>query len=108
MVNKVDDESVKHYFEEKDKLHQLLLHEETYWKQRAKVFWLEEGDYNVNIRNEDRIISNEQNEALTVELTFEEFTLAVKQMHLDKASGPDGLNPAFLNIFGSSLVVKCS
>lgn len=46
LVNKEDDESVKHYFEEKEKLRQLLLHEGTYWKQRAKVFWLEEGDSN--------------------------------------------------------------
>lgn len=38
-------------------------------------------------------ISNEQNDMLTAELEFEEFSEAVKCMHLDKASGPDGLNP---------------
>lgn len=32
------------YFDEKEKLSDLLLHEELYWKQRAKTFWLEEGD----------------------------------------------------------------
>lgn len=48
LVDCVDDVSVKCYFEEKDKLHSLLLHEETYWKQRAKVFWLEEGDSNTS------------------------------------------------------------
>lgn len=32
--------------EEKEKLNDLLYHEETYWKQRAKLFWLEEGDTN--------------------------------------------------------------
>lgn len=40
-------------------------------------------------------ISAAQNAKLVYELTFEEFEIAVKQMHLDKVSGPDGLNPAF-------------
>lgn len=35
------------------------------------------------------------------ELSFEEFSLAVKQMHPDKASGPDKLNPAFFQTFWS-------
>lgn len=30
----------------KEKLNDLLLHEELYWKQREKIFWLEEGDMN--------------------------------------------------------------
>lgn len=32
-------------------------------------------------------------------MTFEEFTIAMSQMHPDKASGPDGLNPAFYQNF---------
>lgn len=40
-------------------------------------------------------ITLEQNNMLTANLTFTEFTEAVKSMHPDKASGPDGLNPAF-------------
>lgn len=32
-------------------------------------------------------------------MSFEEFTEAVRQMHPDKASGPDGLNPAFFQNF---------
>lgn len=32
--------------EEKIRLTKLLLHEEVYWTQRAKVFWLTEGDDN--------------------------------------------------------------
>lgn len=36
---------------------------------------------------------------LTEELTFKEFSIAVKQMHPDKASGPDGLNPTFFQTF---------
>lgn len=42
-----------------------------------------------------RVISQEQNEHLTGEVTFVEFIVAMSQMHPDKASGLDGLNPAF-------------
>lgn len=41
-----DDDGVQLYFDEKAKLHDILLHEEIYWKQCAKAFWLEEGDSN--------------------------------------------------------------
>lgn len=36
----------RQYFEEKGKLEDLLIHEETYLRQRAKSFWLPEGDSN--------------------------------------------------------------
>ena len=36
---------------------------------------------------------------LVEDLTFEEFSVAVKQMHPDKSAGPDGLNPAFYQNF---------
>lgn len=42
----VDEEQTRRYFEEKNKLEELLVHEEVYWKQRAKSFWLMEGDSN--------------------------------------------------------------
>lgn len=41
------------------------------------------------------VVFTEQNGRLVVEMTYEEFTTAVKQMHPDKATGPDGLNPGF-------------
>lgn len=36
-------------------------------------------------------------------MSYEEFRAAVKEMHPDKASGPDGLNPAFFQHFWSCL-----
>lgn len=46
LVNKEDDTSIKLYFEKRTKLEELLYHEEIYWKQRAKSFWLTERDTN--------------------------------------------------------------
>ncbi|KAL8148089.1 hypothetical protein AgCh_005434 [Apium graveolens] len=102
LVDCYDDLSVKKYLEEKENLNILLLHEETYWKQRSKVFWLQEGDDNTRgeVNNTvvilgvvgHRTVSEEHNKRLTEEFSFEEFTVAVKQMHPDKASGPDGLS----------------
>lgn len=40
---------------------------------------------------------------LVADLTFEEFSDAIKQMHPDKSAGPDGLNPAFYQNFWSLL-----
>lgn len=42
----VDQESVKSYSVERDKLNTLLMQEEIYRKQRAKIFWLTKGDPN--------------------------------------------------------------
>lgn len=36
---------------------------------------------------------------MTARYLFEEFTEAMSQMHPDKASGPNGLNPAFYQSF---------
>lgn len=144
-----DEESTKKYFEAKKKLEEILIHEEIYWKQRAKAFWLAEGDSNTKFfhayvskrkkinfitrlkieageivedhdgmtrivgdyftdlfanagptrdivfEGEGGIISDEQNSKLTEDFSFTEFTAAIKDMHPDKSSGPDGLNPAF-------------
>lgn len=157
LVDEIDEESVKQYFEERDKLNVLLVNKEVYCKQKAKVFWLKEGDSNskffhayasarkrtnfinhlrtdesdlvtdtkemhsvvvdyfnklldgqkdVNYdddENRESLVSDEQNQALMEDITFEEFTRAVKQMHPDKASGPDGLNPAFFSEFLAKL-----
>lgn len=142
--------------EEKEKLNELLFHEESYWKQHTKIFWLEEGDFktkffhsstttlkrmnyisSLQIESGDVIndqegmcqlvkkyyenifvgssevdledltsvnkVTMDQNNCLIEEMTFAEFTKAVKEMHPDKASGPDGLNPAFFQQFRTIL-----
>lgn len=148
-----DEESIQEYLKAKDQLNDLLFQEETYWKQRAKLFWLAEGDENTRFfyasastrkksnhieyliydngtrvddhqgmcdvvltyfadlfrgdltyedsshMNYPRKITAEQNSRLVEDLTFEEFSTAVKEMHPDKASGPDGLNPAIFQTF---------
>lgn len=45
------------------------------------------------------VVTSDHNADLVADLTFEEFDRAVKQMHADKASGPDGLNPTFFQHF---------
>lgn len=46
LVDRTDDDSVRAYLNAKDKLNELIYQEEAYWKQRAKMFWLAEGDEN--------------------------------------------------------------
>lgn len=43
---KTDDQSIREYLKARDKLNEILMHEELYWKQRAKLLWLKEGDNN--------------------------------------------------------------
>ncbi|KAL8114291.1 hypothetical protein AgCh_021226 [Apium graveolens] len=54
---------------------------------------------NIEVEASPRLVTEAHNEKLTEEVTFEEFTIAVNQMHPDKVSGPDGLNPAFYQSF---------
>lgn len=42
----IDDDSVRQYFIERDRMNDILLQEEIYLKQRAKVVWLAEEDSN--------------------------------------------------------------
>ena len=41
------------------------------------------------------VVSLEENESLVAPFSKEEFTKVIKQMHPEKTSGPDGLNPGF-------------
>lgn len=56
----------------------------------------------VHMRSPKRV-TEDQNVQLVKELMYGEFTLAIKQMHPDKASGPDGLNPAFFQTYWSKM-----
>lgn len=47
----------------------------------------------------EAVVTEEQNKKLVEEFSYEEFTNAIKEMHLDKSAGPDGLNPAFYQNF---------
>lgn len=42
-----------------------------------------------------KFVTEEQNRKLVAEVPFKESSVAIKQMHLDKASRLNGLNPAF-------------
>lgn len=46
MTNRCDNNGIKQYFVERSKLDELLYHEGIYWRQRAKSFWLTEGNTN--------------------------------------------------------------
>lgn len=48
-----------------------------------------------NMNQTEGIITEDQNMKLVADLTFEQFSEAVKQMHPDKSVGPDDLNPVF-------------
>lgn len=46
LINRIDENGIRQYFAEKSKMDEILFHEELYWRQRAKSFWLTEGDTN--------------------------------------------------------------
>lgn len=46
LFNRSDEERVRLYFEERNNLNDLLIHEELYWKQRTNAFRLTDGDTN--------------------------------------------------------------
>ena len=148
-----DESQVIEFFNEKRCLAKLLEDEELYWKQRAKNFWLENGDLNtkffhaqasgrkaankvsslvdvngivqsdlstmgsialsyvrnlfsLGLPNFDGleislidVVSLEENESLVAPFSKEEFIKAIKQMHPEKSSGPNGLNPGFYQCF---------
>lgn len=57
-----------------------------------------------------RIITKRKNNRLTSQLSFEEFSIVVKQMHPDKSSGLDSLKTAFFKHFWGLLgeeIFKC-
>lgn len=76
----------------------------------ADVFAADDTSNNYVHQEVERSVTNDQNKMLTAQLSFEEFTYAVKSMHPDKARGPDGLNLAFFLHFWKIIgreVFKC-
>lgn len=63
------------------------------------IFRGDHNDLDLQFDEEHRCVTEGQNRVLVAGLSFAEFTTAVKQMHPDKASGPDGLNPSFFQHF---------
>ncbi|KAL8155328.1 hypothetical protein AgCh_000637 [Apium graveolens] len=99
LVNRVDSDRVKLYFEDKDRVNELLLHEELVKNCFVDIF---RGDQVSSVeRNGDLnpVVTEAHNQLLVADLFFADFTITFKEMHPDKASGPDGLNPAFFSEF---------
>ena len=54
-----------------------------------------------------QVVTNEMNEKLVTDFTFEEVEVALKQMAPLKASGSDGMPPLFTKLIGLCLVLTC-
>lgn len=67
------------------------------------IFASPSADTNLQEMEPEGTVTREHNKRLVAELSFEEFEVAIKQMHPDKASGSDGFNPAFFQHFWSML-----
>uniref|UniRef100_A0A803P1Z2 Reverse transcriptase n=1 Tax=Cannabis sativa TaxID=3483 RepID=A0A803P1Z2_CANSA len=80
---KSDEQSIRLFQEAQDQYFGVLAQQDTFWKQRAKQFWLRDGDKNI------------QNAKLLADLTDEEIRGSIFQMHPDKSPGPDGMGPGF-------------
>lgn len=55
--------------------------------------------HDFQVRKSENTVNLDQNAPLVTELSFEEFEIAIRQMHPDKSSKPDVLNPAFYQYF---------
>ena len=65
----------------------------------VNLFGNEDTERELPVEGGVNVISEAQNNKLTEDFSYEEFTAAIKQMHPDKSSGPDGLNPALFQHF---------
>lgn len=63
------------------------------------IFTADDSVTELTANSELSVITESQNQLLTVEVDFEEFTCALQQMHPAKASGSNGYSPAFFQHF---------
>ncbi|XP_074325825.1 uncharacterized protein LOC141663875 [Apium graveolens] len=124
---KNDNQSLVEYENAKQQLYLVLDQKEIFWRQRSKQFWLQVGEKNIKyfhascnkrkrnnhiqkLKNEDGdwVEWEQQNRELLSAVTEKEVKNAVFNMHPDKASGPDGMTPAFFqknwNTVGTEVV----
>ncbi|GAU29062.1 hypothetical protein TSUD_278180, partial [Trifolium subterraneum] len=117
-----DEEGSIQYQELSERHATLLIQEEGYWKQRAKMHWLQEGDMttrffpmSATVRSKKKKprdgdhgpvlnliqpkVTDDDNLVLTAPITKAEIQQALFHMHPDKSPGPDGFNPAFYQRF---------
>ncbi|XP_073124282.1 uncharacterized protein [Henckelia pumila] len=100
----VDDDRIEHI---KQNLSSLLAQEEVFWKQRAKIFWLQAGDNNSKLfhnyassrKRKNLIKCDHQNHILIRPYEDQEVWAALRSMNKDKSPGPDGMNPGFYQHF---------
>lgn len=65
----------------------------------SDIFRGDQQSSSTHFTEESMCMSDSHNQMLVAELSFVGFTNVVKQMHPDKASGPNGQNPAFFQQF---------
>ncbi|GAU24354.1 hypothetical protein TSUD_49430 [Trifolium subterraneum] len=83
-----------------NKLSNVLLQEDKYWKQLAKNLYApNQGDYDNIIDTISHCVSDSDNNMLTSTFNEKEFCKAAFSMHPDKSPGPDGLIPGFYRKF---------
>lgn len=94
--NREDEEGTRMYFVEKEKLNELMLHEDLYWKQRAKTFWLKEGDTNSKFfhaaasnRKKKKFITGLKSEDGTMVTNYEELYSMLKMYYNNFFAGVD-------------------
>ncbi|XP_062007579.1 uncharacterized protein LOC133724753 [Rosa rugosa] len=113
-------------------LQSLLAQEEAFWKQRAKITWLQEGDRNsgfshrkaANRKRKNSLlglfnangvwqedddglerpsVTSEMNQKLCAPYSEEEVKIALFQMYPTKSPGPDGMPPLFFQHYWDSI-----
>lgn len=65
----------------------------------GNLFGVDDNTNEEELDSFEHVLTEEQRYSLEVEFTFEEFSVALKQMHPDKSAAPDCLNSVFYQHF---------